>query len=227
MKRNSFVLVFALALCLGLASSAFARTWSAEELSMYSRDEIEAMDDDNLPLQIAYWEWVKAEADARIAEWEPKVLPLREQAAELDAIIADLNRQISELRAEIQRLRNAGVSHLIVDGECLWKIASYHYYYGDGSKWPMIYERNRDTISDPNLIYAGHHLWVPVPMVSNYTVVDGDYLGKIAGYGTVYGDRGLWPQLYEGNRDKISNPNLIYPGQVLNVPRTTSRAGGR
>jgi nucleoid-associated protein YgaU len=221
--RNVFML--AIVLCLGLASTGLAKTYTAEELSAYTQEEIEAMGNKNIDLQIAYWEWRLAEAQPVVDEWEAKVLPLRNTAATLDARIAELRAQIAELQAEINRLRNAGVIHRIVEGECLWTIASYHYYLGDGSKWPLIYERNRDTISDPNLIYAGHTLWVPVPMVSSYTVVEGDYLGKIAGYGVVYGDRGMWPQLYEANRDKISNPNLIYPGQVLSVPRTTSRGG--
>lgn len=224
MKRT---IVFALLICLGLASAAFAETWTAEELSEYSQAEIEAMGDDDIHLQIAYWEWRKAEADARIAELEPQVLPLRETLATLNARIAELNSEINALRAEIERLRNAGVQHTIEEGECLWLIASYHYNYGDGSQWPLIYERNRDTISNPDLIYAGHTLWVPLPMLSSYTVIEGDYLGKIAGFSRVYGDRGMWPQLYEGNRDIISDPNLIYPGQVLDVPRTGSFGGSR
>jgi nucleoid-associated protein YgaU len=221
--RNVFML--ALILCLGLASTGFAKTYTAEELAEYTQGEIEAMGDKNIDLQIAYWEWRLAEAQPLVEEWEAKVQPLRNAVAILDARINELRARINELRAEISRLRNAGVLHTIVEGECLWKIASYHYYLNDGTKWPLIYERNRDSISDPNLIYAGHTLWVPVPMVSSYTVVDGDYLGKIAGYGVVYGNRGMWPQLYEGNRDKISNPNLIYPGQVLAVPRTAGRGG--
>lgn len=222
MKRMT--MFAALVLCLGLAGSAWA-SWTADQLAQYDRGEIEGMGNDNLPLQIAYWEWAKAEADARIAEWEPRVLPLREQAQDLDTQIADLQRQINELRADIERLRNSGVPHLIVEGECLWTIASYHYYYNDGTKWPMIYERNANMISDPDLIYAGDTIIVPVPFVTSYTVREGDFLGKIAGYGVVYGDRGMWPQLYEANRSIISDPNLIYPGQVLSVPRTGARAG--
>jgi len=223
MKRS--VMLFAAVIVLALASGAVAQEYTADELSEYSRDEIEAMGNDNIELQIAYWEWAKAEADARIAEWEPQVIPLREQKAELEGQIAELNRQISNLRAEINRLRNAGVSHTIELGETLWGIASYHWVYGDGTEWPKIYDRNQDKISDPNMIYAGDVITVPVPMVNSYTVIEGDFLGKIAGYSVVYGDRGMWPQLYEGNRDKISDPNLIYPGQVLDVPRTSARMG--
>ena len=214
-------------LCLGLASTGLAKTWTAEELSGYTQAEIEAMGNKDINLQIAYWEWRKAVADERIAGLEPQVIPLRAQRDALNSQIAALTAEINSLRAQIQALLNAGVVHNIVEGESLWRIASYHYYYGDGSQWPVIYERNRDTISDPNLIYAGHTLWVPVPLLNSYTVIEGDFLGKIAGYGVVYGDRGMWPQLYEANRSIISDPNLIYPGQVLNINRTARTGGSR
>ncbi len=158
MKRT---IVLALMICLGLASTGLAKTWTAEELSAYTQAEIEAMGDDDIHLQIAYWEWRKAEADARIAEVEPQVLPLREIRDELDAQIAQLTAEINALKAEIARLLAEGVSHTILEGESLWLIASYHYNYGDGAQWPLIYERNHDTISDPNLIYPGQILDIP------------------------------------------------------------------
>lgn len=34
----------------------------------------------------------------------------------------------------------------------------------------------------------------------------------------VYGDASQWQKIYNANRDKIHNPNLIYPGQVLVIP---------
>ncbi|HRW77480.1 MAG TPA: LysM peptidoglycan-binding domain-containing protein [Candidatus Sabulitectum sp.] len=217
-----YAMIFALVL---FASLAVAKSYTVEDLQGYTRDEIEAMGNKDIQLQIAYWEWQKAEADAVVEEWEPQVLPLRAERDELLAIRNQLQQDINWLRGEINRLRNSGVNHTIVEGESLWLIASYHYYFGNGSEWPRIYERNSAHISDPNMIYAGDTIVVPVPMASTYTVVEGDFLGKIAGYGIVYNNRGEWPQLYEANRDQISNSNLIYPGQVLDIPRGGMRGG--
>ena len=49
-----------------------------------------------------------------------------------------------------------------------------------------------------------------------YTVVKGDSLSKIAKHH--YGDANKWHAIYEANRDKIKNPDLIHPGQVLTMP---------
>lgn len=55
--------------------------------------------------------------------------------------------------------------------------------------------------------------------VSTHTVVKGECLWYIAGYEHVYGDPTKWPLIYRANRDKIKDPDLIYPGQVLKIPR--------
>lgn len=52
--------------------------------------------------------------------------------------------------------------------------------------------------------------------VTTYTVVKGDSLSKIAKH--LWGDAKLWPKIHEANRDTIKNPDLIHPGQVLNIP---------
>lgn len=51
---------------------------------------------------------------------------------------------------------------------------------------------------------------------TTYTVVKGDSLWKIAK--KHYGDPLKWPVIYNANKDKIRNPNRIYPGQVLVIP---------
>src|SRR5689334_11200196 len=48
---------------------------------------------------------------------------------------------------------------------------------------------------------------------STYTVVAGDNLTKI---GEKYGL--TWQQVYDANRDIISNPDVIHPGQELKIP---------
>lgn len=49
-----------------------------------------------------------------------------------------------------------------------------------------------------------------------YTVVTGDYLRKLAQ--RFYGNGNLYTKIFEANRDKISDPNLIFPGQVFTIP---------
>jgi LysM repeat protein len=49
-----------------------------------------------------------------------------------------------------------------------------------------------------------------------YTVRTGDTLAAIAQH--FYGHPSLWPKLFQANKSKISNPNLIYTGQVLVIP---------
>ncbi|MCD6182071.1 MAG: LysM peptidoglycan-binding domain-containing protein [Candidatus Cloacimonetes bacterium] len=53
----------------------------------------------------------------------------------------------------------------------------------------------------------------------NYTVKKGEYLAKISGYEFIYNDATKWPIIYRANRDQIKDPNLIYPNQVLKIPR--------
>ncbi len=49
-----------------------------------------------------------------------------------------------------------------------------------------------------------------------YTVKSGDSLSAIAK--REYGDATKWRRIYDANRDQISNPDLIHPGQDLTIP---------
>ena len=49
-----------------------------------------------------------------------------------------------------------------------------------------------------------------------YTVKAGDSLSKIAQ--RELGDASKWKSIHEANRDAIKDPDLIHPGQVLNLP---------
>ena len=54
------------------------------------------------------------------------------------------------------------------------------------------------------------------PSGQNYTVRSGDCLCNIAK--RFYGNGSQYTKIYNANRDKIKNPNLIYPNQVLWIP---------
>ena len=49
-----------------------------------------------------------------------------------------------------------------------------------------------------------------------YTVKPGDTLSHIAQH--VYGKASRWHAIFEANRDQIDDPDLIRPGQVLQLP---------
>ena len=55
----------------------------------------------------------------------------------------------------------------------------------------------------------------PEPVI--YTVVSGDTLSGIAQ--RFYGDASAYMRIFEANRDKLNDPNLIHPGQELVIPQ--------
>jgi nucleoid-associated protein YgaU len=130
--------------------------------------------------------------------------------------IDGLRTALAELRAKLPRLPR---THTVVKGECLYIISGYSQIYNDPVKWPRIYRGNRDKIKDPNLIYPGWVLNIPRGYPSTHTVVAGEYLSKIASYWEIYNDARQWPKIYRANSDQITDPDLIYPDQVLTIPR--------
>ncbi|MFC4355303.1 LysM peptidoglycan-binding domain-containing protein [Chryseomicrobium palamuruense] len=56
----------------------------------------------------------------------------------------------------------------------------------------------------------------PKQTAKTYKVVRGDTLWAIAK--RYYGNGSQYPKIFNANKDKIKNPNLIYPGQVLTIP---------
>ena len=50
-----------------------------------------------------------------------------------------------------------------------------------------------------------------------YTIVSGDTLGAIAK--RFYGKASMYTKIFEANREIISDPNKIYPGQTIKIPR--------
>ncbi len=61
----------------------------------------------------------------------------------------------------------------------------------------------------------------PAPRVTAVTVQPGFTLWKIAK--DAYGQGDLYVQVFDANKDAIKNPDLIYPGQVFEVPNVSAQ----
>jgi nucleoid-associated protein YgaU len=57
----------------------------------------------------------------------------------------------------------------------------------------------------------------PTAEARYYTVVKGDTLSKIAK--EFYGDAMKYPAIFEANKPMLEDPDKIYPGQVLRIPK--------
>lgn len=121
--------------------------------------------------------------------------------------------------------------YTVKEDDTLFTIAEK--YYNDGSKYEEIAKSN--NLSDVNDITVGQVLeipreessanlgtgggnntiWGPKIEDNTYTVQEGDWLSTIAA--RAYGDIYAFNKIAQANN--IPNPDLIYPGQVLNLPR--------
>ncbi len=77
-------------------------------------------------------------------------------------------------------------------------------------------DTNDKPVADFSDVQSGSSSTAPSSQPTTYTVKSGDSLSKIAKH--LYGDADKWHAIYEANKDKIKNPDLIYPGEVLTLP---------
>ncbi len=154
------------------------------------------------------------QTEAKIATLESEITNLKAEIAGLESRRDELKNKLAELKETWKRCQYG--RYKVNEGDWLSKIASMRNIYADGKKWPMIYEANKDKVKNPNLIYPG---WVLlIPTLDSYTVLPGDCLWMIASYLSIYSDAKKWPEIYEANKDKIKDPDLIYPKQVITIP---------
>jgi len=148
--------------------------------------------------------------------------------------------QQTETRTEKQdvSMDNLPGDYAVKDGDTLFIIAEK--YYQDGEKFSEIAKAN--NLNDVNAIVVGQVLKIPkletqavVAEASpelgtgggnttiwgtqiednTYTVVEGDWLSKVAG--RAYGDIMAFDKIAKANN--ILNPDHIEPGMVLTIPR--------
>jgi len=137
---------------------------------------------------------------------------------EMETKLADLDGKLAALKAKIPE--NIYDKYTVVRGDYLWKIAKKDDIYGNAYQWIRIYTVNKDQIKDPDLIYPDQIFNIARGVGRDeHLVVKGEYLSKIAGCAKVFNDPTKWTKIYEANKDIIGDPNMIYPYQVLTIPK--------
>ena len=143
-----------------------------------------------------------------------KLPDFRKDFSDLDNRIKNLGETVGSAKPKYYE-----DSYSVKKNDTLSKISGYSFIYNNPKKWGIIYRANRDQISDPNIVSVNQVLKIPRGLPNSWKVYKGEFLWKIASYPEIYGKGSKWPLIYRANQDKIKDPNLIYPNQILQIPR--------
>ncbi|NLB34516.1 MAG: LysM peptidoglycan-binding domain-containing protein [Elusimicrobia bacterium] len=88
--------------------------------------------------------------------------------------------------------------------------------YFEAEDYPLAIEYADRAASEANALLA--NLRGDRYTVGSWTS-DRDCLWNIAAKPSIYKDAWKWKRIYKANQDKIKNPDIIYPGQILIIPR--------
>ena len=150
---------------------------------------------------------------------------LEEHKANRIYALSEMQDKVATIEGELTLVKNRMPKSVyddynVVKGDYLWKISKKSEIYDDPMQWMKIYTYNRDMIKNPDLIYPDWVFKIPRKVGPNeYIVVKGEFLSKIASNPDVLGNPTEWTKLYEANKEIISDPNTIYPYQILVIPR--------
>ena len=187
---------------------------------------------------------VAQEEEMTSDEWEAEMARLRSQKDALTQQINDLQNDISKLKDQLQGMQTyedcqnelyalVGATKADVENfrnavnELNGKIQRKEGPKADRQKDLDALKSNKISAL-PEFFDKVHNQmqnaldsWVEAPQEWNYTVVKGDCLWNIAKKDQYYGNGFAWPKIYKANRDKIKNPDLIYPKQEFTIPKLT------
>ena len=169
----------------------------------------------------------KSETDAKINVKEKSIANLKSEISDYDGQINNYAAKKSDLEATIEK--STGVpynvfitlpsKYLIDRNDNLVDISKKDQVYNDQAKWPRLWRDNKDVLNSPQIITPGQEIKILRGKPKFHTVLKGECLWKISGYWEIYNDATQWPKIFEANKDKIKDPDLIYPKQILSIPR--------
>lgn len=137
-----------------------------------------------------------AQEKMTLEEWQAALDACNQREATAQARINDLDSEIAALRSQIQDL-DRQINQARNDVRSL----------------------NQQVSSTQGELNRAKSALERVRFPESYTVVKGDCLWNIAKKDYIYNDPFKWPRIYEANKDKIKDPDLIYPKQVFKIIR--------
>ncbi len=96
-------------------------------------------------------------------------------------------------------------THVVAEGESLWKIAERH--YGDGSKWTKIRDRNPKLVDEDGIVRAGVKLAIPLEVAVAATAPEA---GKPAGKPATTPTRPTSPSTPKADEKKPASKSRTY-----------------
>jgi nucleoid-associated protein YgaU len=192
--------------------------YSEDEYAELSKGDKEAYCE-ALGKELALLKKGNSERESKLKATKEQIEKLKSELEPLEAEILRIDSDVRSLNNQVKELEALPKNWVIKPGECLWTIAGYGDVYSDPVKWPRIYRANTDRIEDPAYIYPDTVLTIPRDWPASHTVETNECLWLIAGYWEIYDTPWEWPKIFEANKDKIVDPDLIQPQQVLTIPR--------
>lgn len=174
-------------------------------------------------------------AQFMVAEVEETMIPYRVKAQAPEISPFGREKHITEESAEEieSQIKVSTREYLVKEQDTIRSIAQEQ--LGAAHRWRYLYEFNQERIKDPDALEPGTVIIVPVEQEAvkkapgkaalsvsgpvstrTYTIGKNDSLWKIAR--KQLGDGKRWKEIFELNKDRISNPDAIIPGVKITIP---------
>lgn len=188
------------------SAAARERAEKAAAAAKMRRDAIKA----NAAAEQAMKDKVKADREAKLAERRDAAVKARKKAAARERMAefkksAELERYVTDMGLEVDDLDirfDNGTAY--ISGEAADEATRERVILAIGNAQGVGKVDEEMTVTDP------------AEQAHFHTVAPGDTLWAVAE--KVYGDGSRYTEIFEANKPMLSNPDLIFPGQVLRCP---------
>lgn len=221
MFRTTSILLAAILLMAGVSYTEAQEQMSKEEwqrqINEYTaqRNELRSRLD-GLDSEIADLKAEASELEASIENCNEETYALVGATGEE---IADFDRTVDETERRVEELSRMSDDQLLENMSELEEIWSKLGEYGNTQigVLPEFYDRINRLKDRIGALQKSMMAKGKVYTVGTWQR-DRDCLWNIAKKKDIYANAWWWPKIWQGNRDQIKDPDLIYPGQKLKIP---------